>query len=554
MAEKGSKFARKQRRLNQSGAQTAKPAKEISVLSAVSDINAEESAVLSVIYDDVSFISTFHSLDYENQIATYQVLTLLSKPSNQDDESRNDAMFKLERIAKSIGLEFTEKQDCFLSKDERHIIRMDFYGAIDRLKESEQKRKLSKPYMELMSAPLKKRHRTEDYDFASAPMWPLFERFDSFRKIEKKLKQYLVRKRIDPKILSLMDVRDFSDLISKTFQKSLKQVKMEKMKSFQKSEIHLRSYLSDRRINPDVFAELGSKIHKDLAALPDNENVYEIKAHFEEPMSVRKKFVHAIVDRYGDEIKENMLAKGYDKRYVLSMLNAMKKYGSTKTEKLVITETHFTDRILKDLKKFKINCFKKGEPIPQVLVDYLIEGGQGYLIAARDEEGQKILASDFPSFEVHHKHAVSGSGDLSNIASINYPDNLCLVFEKIHAHVLHGIDIIVSEKQHDSYSKRTEFVNDDVIIMAGLNKEDQLSCSFTNTNVYKKRQKQDSSKHASYPECYAALLKNQSAYKSPNVVTPTKKELDINSVADYVSKTYKQRKAILKMIRKRHEL
>lgn len=554
MAQKGSKFARKQRRLNQSDTQKSKPSKEVSVLSAISDINIEESAVLSVIYDDVSFISTFHSLDYENQIATYQVLTLLSKPSNQDDESRNDAMFKLERIAQSIGLEFTEKQDCFLSKDERHIIRMDFYGAIDRLKESEQKRKLSKPYMELMSAPLKKRHRTEDYDFASAPMWPLFERFDSFRKIEKKLKQYLVRKRIDPKILSLMDVRDFSDLISKTFQKSLKQVKMEKMKSFQKSEIHLRSYLIDRRINPDVFAELGSKIHKDLAALPDNENVYEIKAHFEEPMSVRKKFVHAIVDRYGDEIKENMLAKGYDKRYVLSMLNAMKKYGSTKTEKLVITETHFTDRILKDLKKFKINCFKKGEPIPQVLVDYLIEGGQGYLIAARDEEGQKILASDFPSFEVHHKHAVSGSGDLSNIASINYPDNLCLVFEKIHAHVLHGIDIIVSEKQHDSYSKRTEFVNDDVIIMAGLNKEDQLSCSFTNTNVYKKRQKQDSAKHASYPECYAALLKNQSAYKSPNVVTPTKKELDINSVADYVSKTYKQRKAILKMIRKRHEL
>jgi len=554
MAEKGSKFARKQRRLNQSGAQTAKPAKEISVLSAVSDINVEESAVLSVIYDDVSFVSTFHSLDYENQIATYQVLTLLSKPSNQDDESRNDAMFKLERIAQSIGLEFTERQDCFLSKDERHIIRMDFYGSIDRLKESEQKRKLSKPYMELMSAPLKKRHRTEDYDFASAPMWPLFERFNSFRKIEKKLKQYLVRKRIDPKILSLMDVRDFSDLISKTFQKSLKQVKMEKMRSFLKSEIHLRSYLSDRRINPDVFAELGSKIHKDLAALPDSENVYEMKAHFEEPISVRKKFVHAIVDLYGDEIKESMLAKGYDKRYVLSMLNAMKKYGSTKTEKLVITETHFTDRILKDLKKFKINCFKKGEPIPQVLVDYLIEGGQGDLIAARDEEGHKILAADFPSFEVHHKHAVSGSGDLSNIASINYPDNLCLVFEKIHAHVLHGMDIIVSEKQRDSYSRRTEFVNDDVIIMAGLNKEDQLSCSFTNTNGYKKRQKQDSAKYASYPECYAALLKNQSAYKSPNVVTPTKKELDVNSVADYVSKTYKQRKAILKMIKKRHEL
>ena len=89
--------------------------------------------------------------------------------------------------------------------------------------------------------------------------------------------------------------------------------------------------------------------------------------------------------------------------------------------------------------------------------------------------------------------------------------------------------------------------------MAGLNKEDQLSCSFTNTNGYKKRQKQDSAKYASYAECYAALLKNQSAYKSNSVTTSNKKELDINSVTDYVSKTYKQRKAILKMIRKRHD-
>ena len=553
MAEKGSKFARKQKRLNPTGTQRSKSSKEISVLAAVSDINAEESAVLSVVYDDVSFVSTFHSLSYENQIAAYQVLVQLSRPSNHDNESRNDALFKLERIAQSIGLEFTEKQDCFLSKDERHIIRMDFYGAIDRLKESEQKRKLSKPYMELMSTPLKKRHRTEDYDFASAPMWPLFARFNSFRKIEKKLKQYLVKKRIDPKILSLMDVRDFSDLISKTFQKSLKQVKLEKLKSFLKSEMHLRSYLVDHHINPDVFAGLSLKIHKDLATLPDDENVFEMKAHFEEPISVRKNFVRAIVDRYGEEIKENMLAKGYDKRYVLSVLSAMKKYGATKTEKLVITETHFTDRIIKDLKKFKINCFKKGEPIPQVLVDYLIEGGQGDLIAARNEEGQKILAADFPSFEVHHKHAVSGSGDLSNIASINYPDNLCLVFEKIHTHVLHGMDIIVSEKQRDSYSRRTEFINDDVIIMAGLNKEDQLSYSFTDSNGYKKRQKQDSANYASYAECYAELLKNQSTYKPTDVVTPTKKEFDINSVVSYISKTYKQRKAILKIIKKRHD-
>ena len=85
------------------------------------------------------------------------------------------------------------------------------------------------------------------------------------------------------------------------------------------------------------------------------------------------------------------------------------------------------------------------------------QGEKGELIVARDENGKKIYGSQFPSFEVHHKRAVSTSGDLTNTASINYRDNLCLVLSDIHTHVLHGFDFI-SDSKRDSYSRRTEFI------------------------------------------------------------------------------------------------
>ena len=554
MSHKGSKYAKKQERLAESQTHLKADTIETSLSSLLSKMNVAASDVLSVVYDDVSFVSTFHNLDYESQIATYQVLTQLSKPSNPDEESQTDALYKLKRIAQSIGLEFVEQQDCYLSKDERHIIRVDFYGSVDCLKEGERKRKLSKPYMELMASPLKKRCKMEDYDFSTAPMWPLFARFSSFRKIEKKLKQYLVKNKIDPKILSLMDVRDFSDLIYNTFKKSAKDRKLETLRNLQKPKKNLKSYLISRKINPEILSTLDEKICKDLIILPGDEEIFEAKANFEKPISVRKRFVINIAERYGDQIAESLLSKGYDKRYVFAMLNAMKKYGATKTEKLVVTETHFTDRIIKDLKKLKINCFKKGEEIPQVLIDYLIESGYGNLIAARDENDQKLFSSDFPSFEVHHKHAVSKSGDLTNIASINYAENLCLVFDKIHTHVLHGMDIIVSDNRRDAYSRRTEFMDDDIIIMSGLNRTDQTFYTFSNGCAQEKRQKQDSATTASYDKCLEQLIKNHSAYNTKTIYTPTKKGIDINSVVNYIHKTYKQRPIILKMLKKRHEI
>ena len=474
---------------------------EVKYDDAVADAIAQN-PFLSVIYQKKGFIEKFHAFDYENQIKAYQTLVKLASDSNENKQSRNDAFYKLERIMESIGLYMVEQQNCYLSKDERLIIRMDFYGSIDRIQAGERKRKLSVPYLELMNKPCRKRPKMRDYDFKSSPVWPLFARFKSFRKIENNLKRYLVKNKISPEILSIMNVRDFSDLIVHAFQTDDSQMKIE----------------------------------------------------FQKPTTVRKKFVMDLAANHGDEIEKILASKGYDKRYIASMLNAMKCFGATKTEKLVITETHFTQRALNELKKHGIECkgYKKDDPISQELINRLIAEGHGIWIAAYDENGQRLKSCDFPSFEVHHKHAVSTSGDLFNTAAINYKDNLCLVLTDIHTHVLHGMDIIVDDKR-DAYSRRTEFFDEDVAFMAGFEPNDKIYISYANTSSRRKKDKEDSLIHVLYDECMAKLYENQNAYEMRHK-TPkqSKKSFDVDAVVKMVNQTYEKKPVTRQNLSVRH--
>ena len=516
-------------------------------------LGIKENPFLAVVYQKKGFVDKFHEFDYENQIKAYQTLVKLASNSNANNESRADAMYKLQRIMESIGLNLVEQQDCSLTKDERMIIRMDFYGTIDRMQAGERKRKLSQPYLSMMSNPLKKRPKKAEYDFSAAPMWPLFARFKSFRKIENQLKNYLIRHKVDPKILTLMNVRDFSDLIVHAFEKNESAYKIETLKSLHQAKDKAKKYFANHHMNAEclsVFHEKAvSKINSTLAR-----SGAEMKIAFEKPFSVRKNFVMSFVSEHEDQISDILLKQGYDKRYVISMLNAMKKYGATKTDKLVITETHFTDQILKDFKRVKIDCkdFKKGEPIPQVLIDYLIEAQQGELIAARDENGRKLCSSAFPSFEVHHKHAVSNSADLPNIASINYKDNLCLVFTEIHTFVLHGMDIIEDNKR-DAYSRRTEFLKEDIAFMAGFEDDKQISCPYFYSSSRKKYDKEDSKNYTTFEECSNRLSENQKQYNKEFLAyTSESKSFDVNEIVAMVNATYEKKKKRKKVVNQKN--
>jgi len=516
-------------------------------------LGIKENPFLAVVYQKKGFVDKFHEFDYENQIKAYQTLVKLASNSNSNNESRADAMYKLQRIMESIGLELVEQQDCFLSKEERMIIRMDFYGTIDRMQAGERRRKLSEPYLEMMSNPLKKRPKGVEYDFSAAPMWPLFARFKSFRKIEKQLKNYLVRNKINPKILTVMNVRDFSDLIVQAFEKNESTSKIETLKNVHQAAERAKKYFANHHMNADCLSAFHEKVVSKINSAPSKGGA-EMKISFEKPFSVRKNFVISFVSEHEEQISDILLQQGFDRRYVISMLNAMKKYGATKTDKLVITETHFTDQILKDFKRVKIDCkdFKKGEPIPQVLIDYLIEAKQGDLIAARDEDGRKLCSSAFPSFEVHHKHAVSNSGDLPNMASINYKDNLCLVFTEIHTFVLHGMDIIEDNKR-DAYSRRTEFLREDVAFMGGFEENQQISCPYFYSSSRKKYDKEDSKNYTTFEECLDRLIENQKQYDKefPPYIAENK-SFDVNEIVAMVNATYEKKSKKKRGIDKRN--
>ena len=441
MARRGSKYARKH-------FVEAKEEKDI-------EREIAQKPYLEVIYDDVNFVEVFHRLPLEDALKAYEMLIALSKEKNPNKDSRADAANKLNLINKSMGLCTVEREGAHLPKDETLIIRMDLYGRIDVIDPRFKKDKLSTYYLTLINKPLQKRPKAVEYDFASSPSWKLYTRFQSFRQIERKLRAYFVKYKIDPQILKLMTPRDFSDLIVQTFQTD------------------------------------------------DNKR----KVSFVDKDSVKDEFVKEVATKYGQEMASIWRKKGYDERYIRSQLNAMRRFGSTNTNKLIVTEIYFTDRVLADLKAEGLlyDGFEKGNKIPQHFVDYLIDTKRGDLIVARDEKGRKIYGSQFTSYEVHHLHAVSEGGDLTNVAHINYRNNLCLLPSDIHAIIMHGNDEI-----NGTYSRRTEFIGHGVFFMGGLNKEEQLRREI---NINRsKRMKKDDKYNVTYEDCMRELAANQKAY------------------------------------------
>ena len=487
MAPKGSKYARKHRIEENTRAEEEE--KEIA-----------QFPYMAVLYHKDEYIDDFYNLSVEDAGKAYE---LLAKMANETSKSKTlfkrTAEKKLDDILSAAGFKIAQHDGNFLHKQEVLTIRMDFYGTIDRLKEGLRSRELSPYYLHLLSHPLQKRPKTIEYDFESSPSWKLFSRFQSFRRIEKNLKTYLIKRKIDPQILQLMTPRDFSDLVVLSFQKT-----------------------------------------------PN-----EQKVTFEKDITVRNEFVRDLAQKQGDQMADMLLKQGWDERYVNSMLNMMRRFGKYNSSKLVITEMYFTERVLADLKKTKMykKEFKLGQPIPQDFINSLIDDDKGDLIAARDEKGRKLNGADFPSFEVHHKYAVSDAGDLNSVAYVNYKSNLCLVISDIHSLFIHRCDKAKQRGDTKSYSKRLEFIDPNAVFVIGFKPSERLSYDF-NKAKRTKRQVMDDRHIVNYAECMKQLKRNQSAYDK----VQNKEVFDVDEIIQrYKSrrKVNKQRKMFLKKVNTR---
>lgn len=422
---------------------------------------ASPGTFLDVIYDDFSYVKTFYFLSVDEQIKAYKILKRLSE-ENEDNQSSSEKLLirnsrhKLKEIDKSSGLKKEEVLRYPLCQEEHHIIRMDCYGCVD----ARPQHQLSSYYKDMLKKPMAAKQPIDKYDFNQAPCWALFRQFSNFRKIETELKLYLYNNKINPDILKIMGVKDFSDLIFKTFQKE--------------SE--------------------------------------HMKAVFVEGESERNAFVKALVQKYEKKIRYIFYKRDIDDRYTESLINAMKLYGVCESEKVVITEKYFTERVLIDLKKAKIPTedYMCGQRIPQNLTNHLIALKLGYLLAARDENGELLRGKDFPSFEVHHKVAVSESGRFPCVAAVNYRNNFLLVDKRIHAQILHGYDKLLVSNGKEQYRCRMEFCNPHITFMAGFSPEDQIFHDWSQDNKYQQRIEEDSANLVSYENCMARLAEMRS--------------------------------------------
>lgn len=491
MANKGSKYARKQAEKN----------KNLEDEITVSPFTfLEDGEFLDVIYDDVSYFDIFNHLSLTDQIKAYRILKRLAASrydttlSETDRQLAENSWYKLETINKAVGLKIEEKQHYPLSADELHIIRMNCYGAID----ARPRHQLSRFYKELISKPMSQSQPYKNYNLDQAPCWQLFRQFSDFRKLEPAIRSYLHHQQINPEILPLMGVRDFSDLIFRTFRKDEKQTKV-------------------------FFSEYGTP---------------------------RNNYVKAMARKFSKKIAEILRKEGYDERYICSLLNAMRMFGKSDAEKLIITETHFTPRVLHDLQKAGIATeeYKIGEEIPQELVERLISLDQGKLLTARDETGAELKGKDFPSFEVHHINAVVESGRLANLAAANYRHNFLLVNSAIHRHILHGFDKLVVFGKKEAYSQRMELTNPCVTFMFGLRPDQQIEYDWTKQKSFKKQAEEDSRFIVSYEEIMNSLAENRQRYLDNSKTV----EFDIDNVVQVI----RHKKAIeaMKIKKKKTEM
>lgn len=183
--------------------------------------------------------------------AQERITDLLDKYYNGDRDVDKNHRFdnraaykaKLIEAFKHYGIRYVEQYHYPLSRDEKHIIRMDFYGSINSTKEY----KLSPLYLGYLRTknhpqrqqepPSLKKKRGEQkksqqipistisyplssYDLGSSPAWRLFRLFPRFTKLENRMLKTIQDLHIPPEQLKLLSVYDYSDLLYRTFRKS----------------------------------------------------------------------------------------------------------------------------------------------------------------------------------------------------------------------------------------------------------------------------------------------------------------------------------------------
>lgn len=211
---------------------------------------------------------------------------------NQRFAHKKDYKNEIIQTLKCYNITYVEKPHYPLSKDEKHIIRMDFFGRINRphftnlsplyqgylrfkgqvpdeeasVELSPKKKKRNSKFKN--PTPLNTRatiYPLESYDLSISPSWQLFHLFPRFHNLERRMLKTIQSLHIPPEQLNLLSVYDFSDILYRTFRKSEKSPDAHLFLGarhafikdvFKKHEQWIRAYLQRQHIHPRYINSL----------------------------------------------------------------------------------------------------------------------------------------------------------------------------------------------------------------------------------------------------------------------------------------------------------
>ena len=134
-------------------------------------------------------------IEKENRQLAREYLDILSSCNIRKE--RDTAREEIKNLIRKWGLHYEDNKPHYaLSRDEKHIIRMDFYGSINETDKTQAHTRHTQQYLKHIQSNNKPELAAQNYDLSTSPVWKLYRQFPRFRKIENKLKQQLQKMNI----------------------------------------------------------------------------------------------------------------------------------------------------------------------------------------------------------------------------------------------------------------------------------------------------------------------------------------------------------------------
>ena len=350
-------------------------------------------------------------LEENNKELAQKYLDILSSSINRQE--RDFIREEIKTLIRTWGLTYVDDLEHYpLSREEKHIIRMDFYGSINQTEKTPPRTNLSERYLQFINAPQTQQAELppQDYNLDASPTWQLFRQFPRFQKIESELKEQMHKMHIPAELLPAMNAYDFSDI--------------------------LYNYFKEDENSPKAHLFLGA----------------------------RKSFIKDFIRHNENALKKYLTQINVDQRYIDALVDEMKRLG--KTSNIMVMDPIKWKTLFKQYQKAGLIPTDEvyTPDVSQKYKELIKEHNDYFKVAVLDKEGKPLSG---PEFSVHHKTAVKDAATIPDLADVNKFENLCLTIDSPYHRILHSLDMTQTIDKRESYKSRI-YMDKDIVFWGGF--------------------------------------------------------------------------------------